>query len=227
MGDGIQIIEIIILAMFAAFIALRLRNVLGRRPDEPPATTPFSEKEPGQGKPAAGEDTPESLTKPVIGSYDLRKAGVEERHMADLRHIFGAMVQAGFSKFLAGAKRAYGQILEGFWKGDLEDMGPFLDAEILSQYKAAIAEREKRGEKLENRLVEILKVLLKEIHISRGKAEITLQFNSEIIAVLKNKEGRLIEGDLTDTITVTDIWTFSHDLKNKDPNWILISTEAG
>ena len=78
-----------------------------------------------------------------------------------------------------------------------------------------------------NRLVEILDIKVEDAEINGPTAEITVQFKSEIVAVLKDKAGKLVEGNLSDTIEVVDIWTFARNLKAKDPNWTLVATSAG
>ncbi len=225
MGETSQIVEIIILAMIAGFIALRLRGVLGRRgPDDHPKGV---EKFPGSPKgpktdPADalgfGRSTfPETKNSP----------GFTGPHQAAVRKIFGPLGQAGFNKFMAGAKTAYEMTLKGFWAGKMGEMEPYIDPEVLTGFKSAIAARNKEGHIVDNKLVEILDAKLEDAEVEGDSAEITIRFESEIIAVVKDRYGKILEGNLTDTIKVTDLWTFARHLKSKDPNWVLIATEAG
>lgn len=229
MDDGGQIITIVLLAMVALFIGLRLRSVLGRRTDDPVAP-PAARKETAPGKPPSH---PEGGLEPGFGaSLALGQAesdalkGLSAAEHATLKQIFRPLGH-GLQQFLNGAKAAYEATLKGFWAGDMGDMEPFLDEEVAAQFKSAISEQKARREVSENRLVEVSEVKIEDVHVVGPRAEITLKFSSEIIAVVKDRYGKLIEGDLTDTILVVDIWTFARNLKNKDPNWTLVATQAG
>lgn len=228
MDNGYQILEIIILAMIAAFIGLRLRSVLGRRPDDT-SGSPYPPKPMGKEvhKPDNVKETKWNISRPGAGELDHKALkGLPQDKAALIRQIFGPISPTGLLKFIDGAKQAYGLTLQGFWNGDMSEMEPFIEKDVLDQFKAVIKDRKKRGEKVENQLVEILDVHVDDAEIQGAVAEITLRFKSEIVAVLKDKTGKLIEGNLSDTIEVTDIWTFARNLKAKDPNWTLIATAA-
>ncbi len=220
---------IVILAMVAAFIALRLRSVLGRRSDDP-ANPPPAHKRPAPKAAVPQNDrAPEATfgaqTPPAQAGESALK-GLSGADRAALKHIFRPF-GAGLAQFLSGAERAYRQTLKCFWSGEMGEMEPFLGKEVAAQFKSAISERKARREVTDNRLVEVSDVGIDEVHLRGPKAEITLRFSSEIIAVVKDRYGKLVEGDLTDTIKVTDIWTFARNLKSKDPNWTLVATQAG
>ena len=229
MDNGYEILEIIILAMIAAFIGLRLRSVLGRRPkDSGESSYPPKPAE----KTAPGPEHPKQAnwgaSQPGAGpAQDGPLKGLSKEKTAAIRQIFGPISPTGLPKFIDGARQAYGLTLQGFWSGDMAAMEPYIEKDVFDQFKTAIKGREKRGEKVENRLVEILDVEVEDAEINGPSAEITVQFKSEIVAVLKNKAGKLIEGNLSDTIEVVDIWTFARNLKAKDPNWTLVATTAG
>jgi len=225
MGDDFQIIEIILLAMVAGFIALRLRSVLGQRGPDDPAARP--EKGPAgpksqDGDPRAamgfGRSTfPESKDEPAFSGP----------FQGEIRKIFGALGQAGYTKFIDGAKKAYEMTLKGFWAGNMGDMEPYIGPEVLSGFKSAITQRNKDGHIVDNRLVEVLETKVEDVEIEGDSAEITIRFVSEIVAATKDRYGKIIEGNATDTIKVTDLWTFARHLKSKDPNWVLVATAAG
>lgn len=224
MGENQELVTIIILAMVALFIGLRLRSVLGKhRADEPPAQHTDSY----QGRPQAKAD-PRAATGFGNATFD----NPEEEDASGVAHpairkIFRREGQAGYNKFLDGAKSAYRATLEGFWSGEMGIMEPYIDPDVLRGFKGAIAERNKEGHILENRLIEITSASLDDAEIVDSTAEITIRFESEIVAVMKDRYGKLLEGSMKDTMTVTDIWTFARNLHSTDPNWVLIATESG
>ena len=224
MGSEGEIVQIIVLALVAGFIALRLRSVLGQRPDDQPSHGTPNQPEVGkQGDGEAGMATPLNMGAREAGAIK----GLSASDKADLKRIFKPIGGNDLRQFLDGAKRAYEETLKGFWAGDMEKMAPFLDGDVAAQFKTAIKDRKSRGETSENSLVEISDVSIDDISLIGPRAEVTVRFCSEIIAVVKDKAGRLIEGDVSDTINVTDIWTFARNLKDKDPNWTLVATQGG
>lgn len=226
MGGNYETIEIIILAMIAAFIALRLRSVLGKhRPDEPAAPPPenFAPQR-GFGNAAHEEGAGQQFGPVSLDAKQLRALPEEKRAL--VRKIFSSQGQAGLNQFFEGAKRAYEMTLKGFWAGDLKDMEPFMDKEVCENFLTAIREREKNRETVENRLVEILDLSVDDVEIQNSAAEITIRFESEIVAVVRDKDGKVIDGNTSDTVTVTDVWTFARNIKSKDPNWTLVATQA-
>ena len=229
MGEGGQIFIIVILAMVAAFIALRLRSVLGRRTDDPATPPPVREKSSSKSAAPQNDAPPDAgfgaeMFPGQAGESALK--GLSGADRATLKHIFRPF-GTGLAQFLEGAEKAYGQTLKCFWSGDMGEMEPFLGKEVAAQFKNAISERKARREVADNRLVEVCDLGIDDVHLTGPRAEITLRFTSEIIAVVKDRYGKLVEGDLTDTIKVTDIWTFARNLKSKDPNWTLVATQAG
>jgi predicted lipid-binding transport protein (Tim44 family) len=220
MGDGLQIFEIVLLAMVAGFIALRLRSVLGKRPEGGAPVGP-------KGKPAAAPGTASGALAAGAPTAEGAAVPVPANAVSDLRLMFGPLFNPGLVKFLDGAKRAYAMILAAFWKGDMTEASALVDAEVLRDFKAAIAARTARGEKVENRLIEVAEVRVGRAGIHNHVGEITLRFASDIVAIVRDASGRVIEGDLTDTVRVHDDWTFARNLRSKDPNWTLIATRAG
>lgn len=226
MGDDFAIVEIIILAMVALFIGLRLRSVLGKhRADEPPGT-PGERSHPGTKE--AGAEPGEALGFGGSTFPNANRGGkISGSDNPLIRKIFGALGQAGFAKFMAGAQTAYEMTLKGFWAGEMAEMEPYIDEDVLRGFQGAIAARKKSGQVVDNRLVEVLEAKLDDVEINNDSAEITVRFESEIVAVLRDRYGKLLEGNVTDTIKVIDIWTFARHLKSKDPNWVLVATQAG
>ena len=226
MGEDFKIVEIIILAMVALFIGLRLRSVLGKhRADEPPGTPAKRSRHETKD---AGMDPGEAIG---FGGSTFPNANRSEKvhgsHNPLIKKIFGPLGQTSFTKFMSGAQTAYEMTLKGFWAGEMGGMEPYIDEDVLRGFKGAISERKKSGQVIENRLVEVLEAKLDDVEINNDSAEITIRFESEIVAVLRDRYGKLLEGNVSDAIKVIDIWTFARHLKSKDPNWVLVATQAG
>ena len=219
-----MIIEIIILAMIAAFLGLRLYSVLGRRAEHEEEVAParFEQGEqPGGGGrvPPAGQTPPVALRpRDFIGVPPMVEQGLREIAAADRRFDLSA--------FLEGAKGAYGMILDAFWRGDREDLQALCAPAVYQDFIAAIDAREVAGETLDNRLVRIEQAKIDRASLDGRTARITIRFASDIAAVTRNKEGEMIAGSLDDAIESHDIWTFSRNVAATGPDWLLEETDA-
>ncbi len=228
MSDSFQIIDIVIWAMIAGLIFLRLRSVLGRRTgsERPPQTGRF-----GRHRAAASDSNDQDA--------DHAGAGQEEEAGLDSFKGLAPQVRQGLEaiwrkdkafdmeRFLDGAGKAYGVILEGFWAGSKEDIRPFISDDIFAQFSSAIEAREKDGLTVENKLVETTEMAVDDARLEGDIAEITLRFVSDIVSITRNRDGELVEGNMSDAVKVTDIWTFAKGTRSSDPNWTVVATRAG
>lgn len=212
-------IGIIIFAMIALFLGLRLYAVLGKRTGhEQPLSRP------------AEDLVRERAIVPAI--EDARDGTVivpEEQHMAGadagLRAIAAADRNFGAADFLDGAKQAYRLILEAFWAGREEDYRAYVSDDVREAFGEDIAERAVQGHVLDNRMVRIERAVIADAKLSNGTAEITVRFDADIAAVTRDTEGKVIAGSLTDAVPTHDAWTFSRNLRSTDPNWLLTDTD--
>jgi predicted lipid-binding transport protein (Tim44 family) len=208
------VLSIVIFAMVAAFLAMRLYAVLGKRTGhEQPLGRQANEFVPTL---ARGNDDIQDVT-PSTVDQTLPEPNAE----AGLRAI--SMADRNFSagEFIDGAKSAYRMILEAFWAGREEDYAPFVSDEVKAAFAAAIAERTTQGHVLDNRLVTIERAIISEATLENGEASVTVTFDADIAAVTRNTEGAVVAGSLTDAVVTHDSWTFSRNVKSSDPNWIL------
>lgn len=211
---------IIILALIAVFIGLRLYSVLGERtgheqqpilkPAEPDARME-PRANPTSFAPAPNADPAGLAFVPTAGP--------------GVRAILAADPAFDVARFLEGAKAAYGMVLEAFWKGDTETLARFTDAHVLETFSKAIAERTENGWVLDNRLVAIEQAIISHAQLDRQVAVLAVRFEADIAAVTRNAEGEVIAGSLSDAVQTRDVWTFRRDVSTSDPNWLLIETD--
>lgn len=225
MGNGFEFWDIILVAMIAAFIGLRLYSVLGRRTgNEPPASpdglAPRRTSLPDAASPEYGQapGRAEEEIRRYAGAPEIRK-GLEE--------ILRLDPSFDVEGFIGGAQKAHELILEAFWAGKLEEVEPFLSKKVRDGFLAAVDARESAGHTLENRIVDRAACDIETARVTGGVAEIVVRFVSNIINIIRDRDGNLVEGDVTDAVKVTDIWTFAREPASADPNWILVATRAG
>ena len=213
--------SIIILALVALFIGLRLYAVLGERTGHEQQLTL---------KPAEQQDaaaTPRAAPSPMAPGNPAEPTGDAFLPTAGpgVRAILAADNSFDVARFLEGAQSAYRMILEAFWRGDLESVRPFVDPEVYGTFAQAVAEREAVGHRLDNRLVAIEQSVIAAASLERSVAAIAVRFEADIAAVTRNEAGDVIAGSLSDAVQTRDKWTFRRDLAARDPNWILVETD--
>jgi predicted lipid-binding transport protein (Tim44 family) len=213
---------IVILALVALFIGLRLYSVLGERTGhEQPILKPADPEqaearlEPRTAAQTSGLATP---TESDDLSY-LPTAG------PGVRALLAAEPSFDVARFLDGSKAAYRLILEAFWKGDVETMRPYVDQHVFETFAAAVEQRKKDGLVLDNRLVAIDQAVIVGAEIERSVAMVTVRFEADIAAVTRNAAGEVIAGSLSDAVQTRDRWTFRRDISTRDPNWLLVETD--
>ncbi len=212
---------IVVLALVALFIGLRLYSVLGERtgheqqqPILKPAD-PDTRVEPRPAQPASV--APSSTDSGELAFLPTAGPGV--------RAILAADPAFDVARFLEGAKSAYRLILEAFWKGDVSTIRGHVDDHVYETFAGSVGQREKDGLKLDNRLVAIEQAVIAEAEIERGVAMVTVRFEADIAAVTRNAAGEVVAGSLSDAVQTRDLWTFRRDIATHDPNWQLIETD--
>jgi len=216
------IIQIVILAMIAAFLGLRLYSVLGRRAEHEEEPVPTRFDAPDAGPPAA---TPQSRS-----AQPARPASLEGALPAverGVREIAAADKRFDISGFVEGAKGAYAMILEAFWTGDRETLKELCDDDVYGGFDAAIAAREAAGETLANRLVRIEDAKIDMAELVGKTARVTVRFVADIATVTRDRDGTVVAGSLDDAVETRDLWTFKRDVREADPHWVLDETDEG
>ncbi|AGK59603.1 import inner membrane translocase subunit Tim44 [Hyphomicrobium denitrificans 1NES1] len=132
--------------------------------------------------------------------------------------------------FLTGAGRAYEMIVSAFAEGNRRMLKDLLSKDVYDGFSAAIADRESRGETLDQQFVGIKKSEIIDAEVKNGVAALTVRFISELISATRDKAGEIVSGDAQKIKDVTDIWIFSRDVSSaktrSNPNWRLVATQA-
>ena len=218
-----MIVEIVILAMIAAFLGLRLYSVLGRRAEhgEEPVPTRFERSE------AGNAPRPVAAPPPELPRRNRELAEFPPTIERGLREISTADRRFDLLTFLEGAKAAYGMVLEAFWRGDKEELKQLCDDDVYQSFAAAIDAREAAGETLENRLIRIEDTVVQAASLDGRTARIAVSFVADIASVVRDKDGNVVAGSLDDAIESRDVWTFSRIVDSADPDWLLDETDEG
>jgi predicted lipid-binding transport protein (Tim44 family) len=232
MSEGFAYIDILFFAMVAAFIALRLRSVLGRRTgQERRRTGGFS----GPSR-ANGAADGKSASDNVVALPDRTGAASEtDAAIADLAEgkvktgltqIRLADPSFDLNQFLAGARAAFEMIVQAYAAGDKEALRPLLADDVFAGFAGAIDQRGAAGQTLDTQLLGIESAEVVEAGMQGNLARVSVRFASEQVNVVRDADGKEIDGDSTSAEEVIDIWTFERDTQSRDPNWVLVETRT-
>ena len=194
MNYSFEYIDIILLAMIAGFIFLRLRGILGR-------------------KSGYEEDIASTF------QNDLR---VKKKEQKVDRSNFDEKAK---NEFIKGAKVAYESIITNFASGNLKEIKYLLNKKIFDEFEEAVKERNKKNLLSETTFVGINSANIKDHSQKNNILEVTVDFVSEIISCVRDKDKKIVSGDPEKIKKVSDTWKFSRDLKSNSPNWQLIETQ--
>ena len=195
MNYSFEYIDIILLAMIACFIFLRLRGILGKRTGhEENIDSNFSR-----------DFSTEKILKNKLEKKDFDEKAKEE--------------------FLKGAKIAYETIITNFASRNLKSIKYLLDKKVFDQFNEALRERKNKGYNSETTFIGINSASIKEHHKINNIIEVTVDFVSEIISCVKDKDNKILSGDPEKVKKVFDTWKFSKDSRSSNPNWLLIDTQ--
>lgn len=209
---------VVLLAMIAAFLALRLYAVLGKR----------SGHEQPLPKPAEERIAPATLPRTVENAAEQRSSAphpIEAGSESGLRAIVSAEPGFDVARFMDGAQGAYRMILEAFWRGDEDALADLVSDDVRAAFGQAIAVRNEAGHVLDNRLIAIERAAIVSAEMQGREARITVRFDADIAAVTRDREGNVVAGSTSDAAEIHDVWTFARTVKSSDPNWKLVDTD--
>jgi predicted lipid-binding transport protein (Tim44 family) len=228
----------------AVIVILKLRSVLGRRTGDDETrieqqiraeqarereraaaqdkvvTLPRREREAPAGQPEPQVAMAEAEAR--IKSFAGGDRGIEQGLLAVLR----ADPSFDAGQFMQGARQAYEMIVTAFAEGNRQVLKDLLSRDVFEGFSAAIADREGRGEIIDQSFVGISKADIIEASCKGGKGSMTVKFVSQLISATRDKAGQVVGGDPQKIKEVTDIWTFERETASRNPNWYLVATQA-
>ncbi|MEM1075979.1 MAG: Tim44/TimA family putative adaptor protein [Pseudomonadota bacterium] len=216
-----SLIQLLVLAGIAVFLILRLKNVLGTRDGF----------EPGPSQNPLPDRQPQRDFEVIEGGPDLDITDHvdQDSPAADaLARMKGIEPSFSVTEFLGGARGAYEMIVMGYENGDLDDIQPFLAEDIYESFVEGVAAREDQGLTIEASFVGVreLKLVGATLDPDTNEAELSIRFTGELTSAVRNSEGEIIEGSLTEVKRQKDTWTFARHMGTDDPNWVLVSTDG-
>ena len=197
MSSQFGFIDIILLAMFAGFIILRLRNILGRKTGH-------------QGKPMSRYFPRGMETLQDIENNEAIKSGNVDEEAKKI--------------FLKGAHIAYEQIITAFAKGDKKSLKSLLGKKMYDDFSEVIDARKKKEHNYETTFIGVKSSKVLEFKKIENIYKVSVNFVSEIITCVKDKNNKVIQGNPDVIKTVHDVWKFSKNMWSQDPTWYLVET---
>ena len=195
MSYSFEYIDIVLLAMIAGFIFLRLRGILGKRTGhEKNLDTNF----------------PSNFPSEQMLKNKLENEKFDENAKED---------------FIKGAKIAYETIITNFASGNLKKIKYLLDKKVFNEFNEALKERQNKGYTSETTFIGFNSATIKEHNTKNNILEVTVDFVSEIISCVKDRDDKVLHGDPEKVKKVFDTWKFSKDIRSNNPNWLLIDTQ--
>ena len=199
MNSSFEYLDIILLAIIAGFIILRLRGILGRR-------TGHEKKDFGD-----------------LFGKKVTQSGSEKK-VVNLSS--GKLDNAAKEQFIKGAKKAYEMIITSFAEGDKKALKPLLNKKIFQNFSDEIDYRKKENLKSELTFVGVKSAEIKNFEKKDNNYTFTVNFVSEIITCKKDKNNKVVEGSPDIIKTVKDVWKFSKNMWSSNPNWYLVETQV-
>ena len=223
---GREIIEIIILATIAGFLVLRLRSVLGRRTgNERPPPKEIASQRPAD---AHGDgnvvELPDRGRRAEMGDADAPVIDESNPAAAGLTQIQIADRNFNPADFVGGARAAFEMIVHAFATGDTGTLRTLLSEEVFENFSAEIQSRIADKETLETTIIGIKSADIIDARLDGTDAFVEIKFVSEQVNVRRDTDGRVVEGDPNQITDIIDLWTFSRNLRSRDPNWKLVAT---
>lgn len=217
-------IQLLVLAAVAVFLVLKLRSTLGTRTGYEP---PNDARMPG----APADDSIDS------GPFEVIEGGGIDQDIADHVDIDSDAGQAltamkrlepdfNVSEFLSGARQAYEMILMAYENGDLETLQQFLAPDVYAGFEQAVEARAEQGLTVDARFVGVRELKLKDAKFDDydNTGELEIRFVGELVSVVKDANGEIVEGDPQSIQRQTDLWTFARTMGSDNPNWLLVAT---
>ena len=205
---SLPFIDIIIFAIIAIFLVYRLKSILGQN----------SEGNKQNDKIDINKKDFANVVK--LGNKKLVKKNtkINKDSISEIDPTFNE------KEFLKGAQNFFEMVIDCFVKGNLDDIVNFIDDKLIKNFQLVIDERLEEEESLKIEIIDIKSIQIKNVNILNNFLRISVLFESEQVKVLKDKKGKIIDGDQKNSILVKDLWTFERNIDSKNLNWKLVET---
>tara|TARA_Y100000589_G_C26905781_1_gene528168 strand:+ start:61 stop:696 length:636 start_codon:yes stop_codon:yes gene_type:complete len=205
---SLPFIDIIIFAIIAVFLVYRLKNILGQN----------SEGNEQNSKIDVGRKNFTNVVKLKQINQDLNNSKNYKDLITKIDPTFNE------KEFLKGAQNFFKIVIDCFVKGNLEDIVNYIDDKLVKNFQTVIDERLNEEESLKINITKINSIKIKDVTTLKDFLRVSVLFETEQIKVLKDKKGKIIDGDQKKSILVKDLWTFERSIQSKDLNWKLVET---
>ena len=205
---SLPFIDIIIFAIIAIFLVFRLKSILGQNSD-------VNEQ---NNKIDIGEKDFTNVVKLGNKKTDVNETKIKKDSLYSEDPNFNE------KEFLKGAQNFFEIVIDCFVKGDLKNIKMYIDDKLIKNFQLVIDERLQEEESLKINIVKMISIQIKDVKKLNNFLRVSVLFESEQIKVLKDKKGKIIDGDQKKSILVKDLWTFEKKIQSKDLNWILVET---
>ena len=203
---SLPFIDIIIFAIIAIFLVYRLKNILGQN------------SEGNEQNNQIDVEKKEFSNVVKLGNLDSDKTKNDKNSISKIDPTFNE------EEFLKGAQNFFQMVINSFVKGNLTDIVNYIDNNLTKSFKLVIDERLKEGESLKIEILKMKSIEINDVKELKNFLRLSVLFETEQIKVLKDKKGKVIDGDPKNSILVKDLWTFEKEIKSKDMNWKLVET---
>ena len=205
---SLPFIDIIIFAIIAIFLVYRLKSILGQNSDSNEQNNKIN----------IGEKEFNNVVK--LGN---KKSSINEtRNKND--SIYKDYPNFNEKEFLKGAQNFFEIVIDCFVRGDLKNIEMYIDDKLIKNFQLVIDERLQEKETLDINIIKMISIQIKDVKKLKNFLRVSVLFETEQIKVLKDKKGKIIDGDQKESILVKDLWTFEKKIQSKDLNWILVET---
>ena len=208
MQISLPFIDIIIFAIIAIFLVYRLKSILGQNPDHNEQNNKID----------TGKKHFSNVVK--LENKQLNK------HDTKTKNESAYIDDPNFNEkeFLKGAQNFFEMVIDSFVKGDLKNIEMYIDDKLIKNFQLVIDERLQEEESLKINIIKILSIQIKNVKKLKNFLRVSVLFETEQIKVLKDKRGKIIDGDQKKSILVKDLWTFEKENQSNNMNWILVET---
>jgi predicted lipid-binding transport protein (Tim44 family) len=224
-----QHLDIIIFAIVAVVIALRLKAALGQRhDDEPRRPNPFGVPKAGKEEDDEGfvlRPRPEGVPPPAALPAPVMVLAPESL-AGSLMLIKQQDPSFDEKVFLQGARTAFSLIVTAFAKGEVETLRQYLGPDVHSAFERAITVRVAAGQRLETNIVAIKDVEITRARVTGETARLTVRFVSEQCNTTYDDAGQVVDGSATQREEIEDVWSFARNVRQQDPHWLLVETRV-